>query len=186
MRWRRTTSAPPSAEELHLASLMVKSLSADIHLDTLQAESADISTNSGDVELTDGTVTDIVQVDTTSGWLDVSLAQPLEAFTWSTVSGTLQVSAPTIQNFSASSVSGSVGLSAEEAPESLAIKTISGNIDLALPEDASFTLDYASTSGELSTDIPCQTDAGQYTFGDGKGEYVIHTVSGDVGITVAQ
>lgn len=93
-------------EDLPLTSLTVKSMSANIHLDALQAESANIGTSSGNVELTDCAVTDIVQVDTTSGWVDMSLIEPLETFSWGTTSGTLQITAPKVRNFSAGSVSG--------------------------------------------------------------------------------
>lgn len=172
--------------DLPLASLTVKSMSADIHLDALQAESANIGISSGNVELTDCAVTDIVQVDTTSGWVDMSLIEPLETFTWDAVSGTLQITAPKVRNFSAGSVSGEVSLSVEEEPETLSIKTTSGGIDLALPADASFTLDYDSTSGELSSDLTHRTESGQYLFGDGKVEYQIGTVSGDVQITAVE
>lgn len=173
-------------EDLPLTSLTVKSMSADIHLDALQAESANIGTSSGNVELTDCAVTDIVQVDTTSGWVDMSLIEPLETFAWDTTSGTLQITAPKVRNFSAGSVSGEVSLSVKEEPETLSIKTTSGSIDLALPEDASFTLDYDSTSGDLSSGLPHRTESGQYLFGDGKAEYQIDTVSGDVRITAAK
>lgn len=173
-------------EDLPLTSLTVKSMSADIYLDALQAESASIGTSSGNVELTDCVVTDIVQVDTTSGWMDMSLVEPLETFSWGTTSGTLQITVPKVKNFSAGSVSGAVSLSVEEEPETLNIKTTSGSIDLALPEDASFTLDYGSTSGALSSDLPHRTENGQYLFGDGKAEYQIGTVSGDVRITAAK
>ena len=167
-------------------TMTVKSMSADIHLDALQAESANIGTSSGNVELTDCAVTDIVQVDTTSGWVDMSLIEPLETFTWDAVSGTLQITAPKVKNFSAGSVSGEVSLSVEEEPETLSIKTTSGGIDLALPEDASFTLDYGSVSGDLSSELPHRTENGQYLFGGGKAEYQIGTVSGDVRITAVE
>ena len=173
-------------ENLPLTSLTVKSMSAGIHLNALQAESASIGTSSGNVELTDCAVTDIVQVDTTSGWMDMSLIEPLETFAWGTTSGTLQITAPKVRNFSAGSVSGEVSLSVKEEPETLSIKTTSGSIDLALPEDASFTLDYDSISGDLSSDLPCRKESGQYLFGDGKTEYQIGTVSGDVQISAAK
>lgn len=173
-------------EDLPLTSLTVKSMSAGIHLDALQAESANMGTSSGNVELTDCAVTDIVQIDTISGWADVQLAGSLETFLWDASSGSLQITAPKVKNFFAGSVSGAVSLSVEEEPETLSIKTTSGSIDLALPEDASFTLDYDSTSGDLSSDMPCRTESGQYLFGDGKVEYQIGTVSGNVRITAAK
>lgn len=92
----------------------------------------------------------------------MSLIEPLEIFTWDAVSGMLQITAPKVKNFSAGSVSGAVSLSVEEEPETLSIRTTSGSIDLAFPEDESFTLDYDSTSGELSSDLAHRTESGQY------------------------
>lgn len=124
-----------------------------------------------------------LEVNTLSGALEAELAQPLEEFSGDSTSGAFQVSAQAIENFSASSVSGSVSLSAQSAPKALDIQTTSGNIDLALPEDAAFTLDYDATSGELTADLLYTMESGRYIFGDGTGEYVIGTVSGDVRIT---
>lgn len=124
-----------------------------------------------------------LEVNTLSGVLEAELAQPLKKFSGDSTSGTFQVSAPAIENFSTSSISGSVSLSAQSAPKTLDIHTTSGNIDLALPEDAAFTLDYDATSGELSSDLPYTTENERYIFGDGTGEYGIGTVSGDVRIT---
>lgn len=134
-------------EDLPLNGLTVKSMSANIHLDTIQAESANIGTGSGNIELTNCTITDIVWIYTTSGWVDAQLAEHLETFIWDTTSGTLQITAPKVKNFSACSVSGAVSLSVKEEPEALDIKTTSGSIDLTLPKGASFTLDYDSTRG---------------------------------------
>lgn len=127
-----------------------------------------------------------LEVNTVSGALEVELTQPLEEFSGDSTSGSFQISAPAVEDFSASSVSGPVRLSVKEAPKALDIQTTSGDIDLTLPEDASFTLDYDSTSGDLTTDLPHRTEKGQYIFGDGKNEYVIGTVSGDVRISVVE
>lgn len=124
-----------------------------------------------------------LEVNTVSGTLEAELAQPLKEFSGDSTSGSFQISAPAIEDFSASSVSGSVSLSAQSAPKTLDIQTTSGDIDLTLPEDASFTLDYNATSGELTADLPYTTEGGRYIFSDGTGEYGIGTVSGDVRIT---
>lgn len=173
-------------EYLKLKNLRVSSISAGICLNTIQAESAAINTTSGDIQLMDCAVTELAEVNMVSGRLEAEFAQPLDEFQGRSTSGALQISAPSITRFKAGTVSGSVSLSAQSAPEWLDIDTTSGNIDLSLPKDASFTLDYDSTSGELSSDLPCRTDAGKYIYGDGKGEYVMDTVSGDVRITMVR
>ncbi len=173
-------------KNLKLTNLKVNSVSADIHLDTVRADSASINTTSGRIQLVDCAVTELAEINTVSGRLESTFAQPLNEFQASATSGAVRVSAPSITRFKAGTVSGAVSLSAKSAPEALEIETTSGDIALTLPEDASFTLDYDSVSGELSSDLPCQTHAGKYIFGDGKGEYAIDTVSGDVRITTAE
>lgn len=170
-------------EGLMLAEVVVNSLSAEIRLDGLQANRLTVDTTSGDMRLTGCAVTELFSTGTVSGSLEAELAQPLEEFSGDSTSGSFQISAPAIENFSSGSVSGSVSLSVEEAPKTLDIHTTSGNIDLVLPADAAFTLDYDATSGELSSDLPYTTEGGRYIFGDGTGEYVISTVSGNVRIT---
>lgn len=173
-------------EDLMLTRLKVSCISAAICLDTVQAESAAISTTSGNIQLTGCAVTELAEVSTVSGRLEAEFAQPLNEFNGRSTSGKLHVSAPSITRFQAGTVSGVVSLSAQTAPEALGISTISGNIGLSLPEDASFTLDYDSTSGDLSSDLPCHTDAGKYIFGDGNVKYTVSTVSGDVQITTVR
>lgn len=173
-------------DDLTLAEVEVNTLSAQICLDGIQADRLTADTTSGDMRFTGCAVTELVSTGTVSGRLEAELAQPLEEFSGDSTSGTFQISAPAVRNFSSGSVSGTVSLSVEEAPEALDIQTTSGNVDLVLPEDAAFTLDYDTTSGELSSDLHYTMEGGQYIFGDGTGEYVISAISGDVRITVGK
>lgn len=173
-------------EDLTLAEVEVRSLSANLCLDGIQADRLTVGTTSGDMRFTGCAVTELVSTGTVSGRLEAELAQPLKEFSGDSTSGAFQVSAPAIENFSSSSVSGGVSLDLEEAPKTLDIHTTSGNIDLVLPEDAAFTLDYDAASGELSSGLPYTMEDGRYIFGDGTGEYVIGAVSGDVRITVGK
>ncbi len=173
-------------DTLTLAEVEVNSLSAEVCLDGLRADRLTVDTTSGDMRLMSCAVTELVSTGTVSGRLEAELAQPLKEFSGDSTSGTFKVSAPVIEDFSSGSVSGSVSLDLEEAPKALDIQTTSGNIDLALPEDAAFTLDYDATSGELSSNLPYTMGSGRYIFGDGTDEYLIGTISGDVRITVGK
>lgn len=190
-------------DDLALAEAEVNSLSAEVCLDGLRAdrltieavsgnirltgcavtELVNISTTSGDMRLTDCAVTKMASISTLSGELETDFTQPLEEFSGNSTSGTFRISAPAVKNFSFNSISGPVRLDLEEAPKALNIQTTSGDIELALPEDAAFTLDYDATSGDISSDLPYTMESGRYIFGDGTGEYVIGAISGDVRIT---
>lgn len=60
----------------------------------------------------------------------------------------------------------------------------SGDVDLTLPEDASFTLNYHSAGGKFSPELPYRTEDGRDLFGDGMSQYGFSTVSGQARITV--
>lgn len=169
-------------DDLTLAEVEVNTLSAPIFLDSIQANKLTADTTSGDMRFTGCAVTEAVNTSTISSTLEADFTKPLGVFSGGSTSGSFQISATAIEDFSASSISGSVSLSIEEAPKALDIQTTSGNIDLTLPEDASFTLDYNATSGDLTSDLPHTTEGGRYIFGDGTGEYVIGAISGDVRI----
>ncbi len=160
----------------------ISSVSADISLDKLQSDSASIETTSGSVKLADCKVTEKAEVSTVSGNLEAEFDQPLGEFEGDATSGKLQVSAPSVDLFDAETVSGAVILSSQSAPKELKIDTTSGNVDLSLPQDSSFTLKFSTTSGSFSTDLPSTKDGGRYTFGQGSGRYTIATTSGDVHI----
>lgn len=173
-------------EKLALAEVKVNGLSTEVCLDSLRADRLDVDTTSGDMRLIGCAVTELVSTGTVSGDLEAEFAQPLAEFSGDSTSGTFRVSAPAIENFSTGSVGGSVSLSVGEAPKTLDVQTTSGNIDLALPKDASFILEYDATSGELSSDLPYTMESGRFIFGDGTGEYVIGAISGDVRITAGK
>lgn len=171
-------------DDLTLAEVEVNTLSAPIFLDGIRANKLTADTTSGDMRFTGCAVTEAVNTSTISSTLEADFTQPLGVFSGGSTSGSFQISAAAIESFSASSISGSVSLSIEEAPKALDIQTTSGNIDLTLPEDASFTIDYNATSGDLTSDLPYTIEGGRYIFGDGTSEYVIGAISGDVQIMI--
>ena len=52
-------------------------------------------------------------------------------------------------------------------------------MDLELPRNAGFTLDYSTVSGDLESDFPLTAGG---TCGDGSGSITIETTSGDLKI----
>lgn len=172
-------------DHVKLESLSISSVSAAISLAEIDTCTADIDTASGSVRLTDCAVTERLGLSTVSGRLDARLTQPLRSFQSHTTSGACDLRVSSVTSCQADSVSGTVDVSVESTPEDLNIRTVSGNVSLSLPQNASFTLAYRTTSGALSSALPYLVEHGQYRFGDGEGAFGIVTVSGNARISVS-
>lgn len=151
--------------------------------DTLILSTLKVSSLSTNVKLSNLAVSQSVEVNTLSGELEAEFSLPLNEFKGDSTSGLIRVIAPSISRFNAEAISGAVNLSVSKEPDWLNVDTTSGDISLILPESASFTLDYDTTSGDLSSELSYRKSARKFIFGDGKGDYNISTVSGDVRIT---
>lgn len=132
--------ASVSAESIRLSSV-----SGDISAKLLSGDST-VSTTSGDIRI-DGAENKI-DISTVSG--DARIQSLNAPFCLNTTSGSISVESGTGSG-KASSVSGHIKLFLNEMSGSLSLHTTSGDIDLSLPETASFALHFSSTSGSCST-----------------------------------
>ena len=79
--------------------------------------------------------------------------------------------------------SGDVQLRTDSCPEELEIETVSGSVQLTLPESSEFRLETDTVSGELTCDFPMiYTGNGEYVASSGKNEFSIETTSGDIAL----
>ena len=169
-------------EELLLKELSVNSVSAELCADGISAEELELDTVSGNICLKNCGVTNRAKLDTVSGSVEAELVQPLENLYAGTVSGNVEITAPGLAAFHADTTSGSVFLAVDTAPKELDVDTVSGAVTLRLPENAGFTLDFETVSGEYTSELPCAVKDGRCVCGDGSGDYEIDTTSGDVRI----
>ena len=59
--------------------------------------------------------------------------------------------------------------------------SVSGNVRISMPENAGFTADVDSVSGDISGTYPMQMNAkNRYIGGDGSCRISVNTVSGDI------
>lgn len=151
--------------------------------DTLIMSSLKVNSISANANLKGVAVTQSVKVNTVSGEFEADFTQPLNEFNGDSTSGSFTIIAPKISRFDIGTVSGEVSLSSEKECDLLEVDATSGSVSLSLPENASFTLDYDTVSGDLSSELSHRRSFGKYIFGDGNGEYEISTVSGDIEIT---
>jgi hypothetical protein len=98
-----------------------------------------------------------------------------------TVSGNLDF-AGVVHSVSFDSVSADCELDLTETPREVNADTVSGNVTLRLPHDASFTAKVDSISGDVSTDFNVTREKKRYVCGDGHNEFELDSVSGDLRI----
>lgn len=169
-------------EGLALKELEVDSVSARIEADCVSAEELKLDSVSGAIRVSDCAVTGEAGLATVSGGIAAGLLGPLEELKVNTVSGEVAVSAGEVGSVRGDATSGSVSLTLAAAPRRLEVDTVSGSVELYLPEDAGFTLRFDTVSGELSSDLPCRPDGKEYVCGSGAGDYTVDTTSGNLAI----
>ncbi len=157
-----TTSGDIFLDEVYGANIQVSSTSGDIRFASVMAGS---ERTSEDTALPDGTEGKLV-ASTTSGDIkllggsgdydissnsgDITLGEMNGSFHLETTSGNISA-IDGIGGGEVNTVSGNIRISLSELTENLNAGTTSGEVDLKLPENASFAFDYSSTSGDCST-----------------------------------
>ena len=153
----RTVSGDMELDSLEVQRLEAESTSGDLELSGIKARRLEVTTTSGDLSLT-GSECDELLFHSTSGDLDgtdVTAAVLVE-----TISGDVSLSG-TIRALKADSASGDLELSSEKLPETLELSTKSGDCSVRIPDSDGFIFRFSTVSGELSSDFPLTTAAGE-------------------------
>ena len=172
--------------ESYKKSMSIETVSGDVSIDTLEADSFKSSTTSGDVNI-NFIKANITNFDSVSGTINIK-----ELFSknsgFSTTSGDVKVEAIT-GDIKADSVSGSIKALYKEFNNDIYAETVSGDVELSLPEASEFKIDFSTTSGDLDNDFPIvitgKVDKRDVkgTVGNGEKTIKIETVSGDADIS---
>lgn len=144
-----------------------------------------------------------VSFSSVSADFDVDPLTVWEKFAFSSVSGDLKTDAITAENVNAEvstvsgkieldgsflrvtgeSTSGKIDVKLRNCPEKLNIVTVSGDVELELPDSTNFWLGYDTVSGEIDCEVPVQRDGEHYYRGLSMGcDISISTTSGDLKI----
>ncbi len=136
-------------------------------------------------------------------YLPREVAENLTEVSFSSVSGDLKTDAITAENVNAEvstvsgkieldgsflrvtgeSTSGKIDVKLRNCPEKLNIVTVSGDVELELPDSTNFWLGYDTVSGEIDCEVPVQRDGEHYYRGLSMGcDISISTTSGDLKI----
>jgi Putative adhesin len=164
--------------------LKVSTTSGDVQLSDI-AGKLDVGSISGDVKLENGKI-DGATVNTTSG--EVDLDGVAGALKLTSVSGDLRVRAARDGQLDFSTTSGEIKYEGSLASKSAnSLNSISGDVNLQLPDASGFRLDASTVSGDLSSEFELR-DGQQArrnlsgTAGDASATLTIGTTSGDISI----
>lgn len=139
-------------------SLEIDAASAELRIRDLTIREVKIDTASGTADFENCTV-DSLEVDTASG--DITFSGSLNALECEAASA------------------GFVGV-LSNVPGHISMNSMSGDLDLTLPEDAGFTVDMDAMSSDFSSDFPTVRKNGNYVCGDGRCRIDVDAMSGDV------
>ncbi len=142
----------------------------------------DIKTTSGDVEVSHGAYSGI-DIRTVSGEVELEYVSP-ELSRVKTTSGDIEIERAS-GGLDVESVSGEIDVRFDALVSDISLKSTSGDVKVAVPEEASFTVDFKSTSGriERTRDIIVDVEGDHILRGGTNGQTYdidVRTVSGDI------
>lgn len=125
----------------------------------------------------------ILEIDNVSGQVTLENCS-LYSMDLDTTSGDLTFTGQA-QDVSIDTVSGDARLDLQAVPSSLEFDSTSGDCEITLPKDASFSAEQDSVSGDFTSGFPMSKHGDTYSTGSGGGSFSFDTVSGDVSIQPA-
>jgi len=196
-------SATLTISGLNVTDLDCDGVSGRIDASGMTTQTVDIDTTSGEVRF-DGSyvrmsvnsVSGMVRinskgtaqetkVDTTSGAM--SFEGNVGTLHTNSISGEVFTdSAIVTQSVNIGTMSGAVSLQMASCPADLKIDTVSGGIQLTLPSDSGFTLEYDTVSGGMNCDFSVVMSGDKYISGNGAAKFEIGSISGGLRIKTAQ
>lgn len=141
-----------------------------------------IDSVSANVDVSDLTVTE-VDVNSVSGVTKLSNCV-VEDCSVETVSGNVEFSG-SLGELECNAVSADCTIVSDRIPREISMESVSGDIDLTLPENAGFTVKLDSASGDFNSDFAVTKQGKTYSYGDGSCKIDLEGVSGDVTVRKA-
>ena len=137
---------------------------------------------SATLEVKDLTIRD-VEVDSASGACQFD-GCTLEQLDVDTASGDIRFQGR-LDVLDCEGASASIYAALDNVPSRISVDTMSGDLDLTLPENAGYTLKLDAMSSEFDSDFETTLKNGQYISGDGSCRIDVSAMSGDVTIRKA-
>ncbi|UPG76486.1 DUF4097 family beta strand repeat-containing protein [Listeria innocua] len=170
---KANTSIETGSGKTELTSLTgdleVNGGSGDVNATGVKAKKLKIAIDSGDIELTNGTVTDLAVLTTSSGDIDANTKGKVQA---ESDSGAIELAGVT-NNVTAKTSSGDIDVAFNKQVENIEVNTDSGEVELKLPGDFKAIYETKSNSGSIKAPTSDSNTANRVT---------VKTSSGDITI----
>jgi lia operon protein LiaG len=154
-----TVNIPAELAE-KLDDLQVSSVSGDIKINDLKSGRFFVETTSGKIEMC-GFVSDEVGITSTSGLVNLD---------------------GKCDDIKIATVSGNINVLADSRPQKITMVTVSGDVELNIPENDGFDVSFDTVSGSFSCDFPIVMNRDGGTYKDGGASITLETVSGNLRI----
>ena len=158
----------------------IDSVSSFITVSGISVKNFECNTVSGRIQLSESNITHSFVVESTSGNVDAINLDYLDRVDISTISGNINIKAKMINKAEFNTTGGNVYINVEKEFAELDFETISGNLELTLPENFSAVVTFDSVSGDFSTNHPSKISGEKYIFGEGDNRYKLESIYGDV------
>lgn len=152
---------------------------------TGEARKIDIDTASGDITLNNSGEASSIDVDSSSGKQDLTVSH-VEKAELESSSGAINITAASVTDIGIDTASGDVTCNMRKVPEKCDIETASGKVHISFPEDAAFTLNLDTSSGDFESDFAFKKTGGKYICGSGSAVLNIDTSSADIVIAIGK
>ena len=184
------TSGEITLEEAFAAEkLVLASSSGRIRvMEGFTGSSADISTTSGEIQLWNVDLAEELKVRSVEGnanALDCACGKATfkNSSGWVHFSGMVHPGEEA-EGIAADTVTGKVLLELSEMPGETEVRSVSGEVELTLPREAGFILDYETVSGKLRDRVGLAPGTGEHRFICGSGEAAMSVATTSGGLTL--
>ncbi len=177
-----STSGDVNVDTLNVDEFEYINISGNLNAKRIEAEDASMNTTSGEVNISGEF--DKVKFTTISGNL-ISDDFKAKESTLNTTSGEIKLSGQP-GDVTSKAISGNLNLNYSDFDNTIEANSASGEVEIWLPKDAGFELDYKTASGDVRCDFKVPGSQGEHslkgTVGDGDGSVNVRTISGNLSI----
>ncbi len=125
-----------------------------------------------------------LSVDTVSGSTTLTQSN-LHSLSFDSTGGGLTLEESAVDELDADTASGSLSGQLTHCPQQLEFDTVSGTLQLTLPEDSQFQLNLSTVSGKLISDFDGSFQEDSYIVGSGSSKFEIDSASGSAEFHIA-